>query len=50
MMHEENKKSIRKLSDLRHCYVINSFIERYYKFGSYPSGQDNIIYNNIHDV
>ncbi|KKO74173.1 hypothetical protein AAJ76_1060005295 [Vairimorpha ceranae] len=35
MMREENKKSIRKLSGLRHRYVINGFIEKYYKFGSY---------------
>ena len=37
MMREENKKSIRKLSGLRHRYVINGFIEKYYKFGSYAS-------------
>ncbi|KKO74713.1 hypothetical protein AAJ76_490001264 [Vairimorpha ceranae] len=37
-------KKIRKLIDLRHHYVINSFIEKYYKFGSYPSGQDTITF------
>ena len=43
MMREENKKSIRKLSGLRHRYVINSFIGKHYKFSSYSSGQDSLV-------
>ena len=46
MMHDENQNSIRKLSNLRHFYVINSFIEKYYKFGSYLSGQDGLKLEN----
>ena len=39
-MREETKKIIEKLSDFRHRYIINSFITKYYKFGTYPSGKD----------
>ena len=39
IMREETKKIIEKLSDFRHRYIINSFITKYYKFGTYPSGK-----------
>jgi len=39
-MREATKKSIRKLSNFRNLYIINSFVEKYYIFGCYPSGQD----------
>jgi len=48
MMREAAKKSIEKPSDFRHRYIMNSFIEKYYKFVTHPSEQDNYIFLNIY--